>query len=136
MEKSRIARISLAILLGLLVMVALGVLVYLLGENFDYSVNRIFILILIPIISLILSTGVYLQKAWAFMAGGIFMVIIGVSLITFSIIDFIQKFTSVNYIRGIEKAFSGEKPYFFLLTLGIGLIASGIMYITKFRAKI
>jgi len=110
-------------------MVALGVLVYLLDEFFNDSVNRIFILTLIPIISVILSTGVYLQKAWAFKAGGIFMVVIGVSLITFSTIDFIQTFTSTNHISGIENPFAGEKPYFFLLALGIGLIASGIVYI-------
>jgi hypothetical protein len=129
MEKSRIARISLAILSGLLVMVALGVLVYLLDENFDYSVNRIFFLILVPTISILLGTGIYFQRAWAFITGGIFMVMIGVSLITFSTIDFIQTFTSANHMSGIENAFSGEKPYFFLLTLGIGLIASGIVYI-------
>jgi hypothetical protein len=136
MEESRIARIFLAILSGLLVMVALDVLAYLSGEIFNYSVNRVFILILVPIISVILGIGVYLQKTWAVIACGIFMVMIGGSLIIFSTIDFIQTFTSSNHISGIENAFAGEEPYFFLLTLGVGLIASGIAYITKYKVKI
>lgn len=128
MERSRIARIALAILSSLLVMIALGTFWYLLGEKFGYSNNKVLIFVVTTVFSLTIGIGVYLQQTWALMTGSIFMMIIGAVIAVYSTMDFIRSFTT-SQIGGSGSIFPGQVSYYFLLTLGIGLFASGFAFI-------